>query len=248
MPLDGLLDPGYLSARRSSIVADQLGPDPGPGAPSAPAAAGEPLAGASLPDDGNTTHFVVLDRWGNLVCCTATIEAWFGTGITVPGYGFLLNNQLTDFDPRPGGANQVRPLARPASSMVPTLVLRDGNPWLALGSPGGPTIVTAVLQTLLHVVDDGMTLEDAVAAPRVFARGYPGLTWEAHLPAETLAGLAALGHQPSRRPRPIGAVQAIQLDPPTGHPLPVADPRRLGAALQLNRARGTSGAQHRPRP
>lgn len=218
VPVGRLLDPAYLATRRSQIARGPLHGEPGVG---------------PLRDDGDTTHFVVLDRWGNLVCCTATIEELFGSGITVPGYGFLLNNELTDFDAQPGGPNQVRPFARPASSMVPTLLLRDGQPWLALGSPGGPTIVTAVFQTILRLVDDGLTLQEAIASPRLFARRYPLIAWEPAIPPELLAGLAALGHQPTPEPRTIGSVQAIMLDPASEQWIGAADPRRDGAVVEV---------------
>jgi gamma-glutamyltranspeptidase/glutathione hydrolase len=151
----------------------------------------------------------------------------------VPGYGFFLNNELTDFDAEPGGANEVRPFARPASSMIPTLLLREGDPWLALGSPGGPTIVTAVLQTLLGVIDDGLSLQSAIDAPRFFAHHYPRVTWEAGVPEEMLAGLAALGHRPDERPTIIGSVQAVILDAASGSWRGGADGRRGGSVIEV---------------
>jgi predicted phosphoribosyltransferase len=118
--------------------------------------------------------------------------------------------------------------------MAPTFLLRDGRPWLALGSPGGPTIVTAILQTLLGLLDDGLGLEAVVAAPRYFAGQYPRFTWEKGLPAETLAELRDLGHRPSRRPIAIGGVQAIMIDPESGRRFGVADPRREGAVIEVD--------------
>ena len=164
------------NAARSSLTR-RLGQGPRPGRPELPGSGADMPARTDLHETGQTTHFVTADRWGNLVSCTSTVEDFFGSGIMVPGFGLLLNNELDDFDPRPEAANRVRPLARPASSMTPTLVLRDGQPWLALGSPGGPTIVTTVLQVLLRVIDDGLGLADAIAAPRWFAaatRASPG--------------------------------------------------------------------------
>jgi gamma-glutamyltranspeptidase/glutathione hydrolase len=188
---------------------------------------------APAAEHGETTHFTVTDRWGNLVGCTSTIEDFFGCGITVPGFGLLLNNEMTDFSPRPGDANAIRPFARPASSMAPTLLVRDGRPELALGSPGGPTIVTAIFQTLLRLVDDGLALQEAIEAPRFFASYHPRLTWERGLPAETLAGLRELGHQPSSRPTTIGSIQAIARDPATGRWVGAADQRRLGTVIEV---------------
>ena len=116
----------------------------------------------------STTNLTVADRWGNVVEYTLTIEQTGGSGIVVPGRGFLLNNELTDFsleyvadDP-----NRIQPGKRPRSSMSPTIVLEDGKPFLALGSPGGSTIITTVLQMLFNRIDLGMTIEQAMAAPR----------------------------------------------------------------------------------
>jgi gamma-glutamyltranspeptidase/glutathione hydrolase len=232
VPVDELLDRNYLAARRTLIELERLGADPAAGTPSGPAFSHDAATPAiSLAENGQTTHFVVVDGWSNLVCCSTTIESWFGTGITVPGYGFLLNNELTDFDPNPGSANQARPFARPASSMVPTLILREGQPLLALGSPGGPTIVGAVLQVILSVIDDGLSLQAAIEAPRFFAKDYPRMTWEQGLPQETLAGLVELGHQPADEPAIIGCVQAAMRDPASEQWTAAADPRRDGAVI-----------------
>jgi gamma-glutamyltranspeptidase/glutathione hydrolase len=230
VPEDALLDPGYVAKRRALITTGPLERAPAAGA----------LERASPPsprpaERGETTHFVAADRWGNLVTCTGTLEDFYGSGIVVPGYGFLLNNELTDFAAQPGGANQVRPGARPASSMVPTLVTRGSEPWLALGSPGGPTIVTAVAQVLLRVLADHLPLQAAVDAPRYFARpAFPRFTWERGLPAETLSRLEALGHQPSGRPTTIGSVQALMRDEQTGRWIGAADPRRHGTVVEID--------------
>jgi gamma-glutamyltranspeptidase/glutathione hydrolase len=228
VPVTGLLDRHYLNQRRAEVVAGPLGPAPATGVLDAFHPGAAPAA-----EHGETTHFTVTDRWGNLVGCTSTIEDFFGCGITVPGFGLLLNNEMTDFSPRPGDANAIRPFARPASSMAPTLLVRDGRPELALGSPGGPTIVTAIFQTLLRLVDDGLALQEAIEAPRFFASYHPRLTWERGLPAETLAGVRELGHQPSSRPTTIGSIQAIARDPATGRWVGAADQRRLGTVIEV---------------
>jgi gamma-glutamyltranspeptidase/glutathione hydrolase len=230
VPLAGLLDPGYLAARRALIQRGPLGPEP---------RAGQVEGGADRPpaadrEHGQTTHFVVIDGWGNLVSTTSTIEDFFGCGLTVPGYGFLLNNEMTDFALAPGGPNEIKPFARPPSSMAPTLVLERGEPLLALGSPGGPTIAPAVLQALLRHLADGLPLAEAIGAPRWFASGFPHLTWERGLPESTLAGLVALGHRPSQRPTTIGSVQAARRDPSTGAWEGAADPRREGAVVYVD--------------
>ena len=230
VPVQGLLDPKYLDSRRKLIQPGSLGPEPAAGRPD-PVEEAAPLT--HWPETGQTTHFTVLDRWGNLVCCTSTIEDFFGSGISVPGYGFLLNNEMTDFNPEPGGPNEIRPLARPSSSMAPTLLSRDGKPWLALGSPGGPTIMTTVLQVILRVVDEGLPLQAAIDLPRIFASRFPRLTWELDMPAETLEGLRALGHRPAQRPTTIGSVQAIMLDD-AGMASGAADPRRDGSVIYVD--------------
>jgi gamma-glutamyltranspeptidase / glutathione hydrolase len=170
-------------------------PFAGPGGcvPARPALTGQPSDGAS------TNNLVVADRWGDVVSYTTTIEELGGNGVVVPGRGFLLNNELTDFDFVPiqaGVPDPNLPAAgkRPRSSMAPTIVLRDGRPFLAVGSPGGASIITTVLQILLDRLDFGMTLPQAIAAPRASQRN--GATTQAEpdfiaLPAAP--GLQALG-------------------------------------------------------
>ena len=130
--------------------------------------------GAAAPDTegSSTTHLTAADRWGNVVAYTLTIEQTGGSGIVVPGRGFLLNNELTDFSAvfDEADPNRIQPGKRPRSSMSPTIVLRDGRPFLALGSPGGSTIITTVLQVLLNRIDLGMTIPEAIAAPRAAQR------------------------------------------------------------------------------
>ncbi len=161
-------------------------------------------AGAAIaaPDRGHhTNHFVVADSAGNVVSYTNTIEQLGGNGIVVPGRGFLLNNELTDFNfaPTQGSAPDPNlPAAgkRPRSSMSPTIVLKDGQPFLALGSPGGATIITTVLQILVNRIDFGMTLPDAIAAPRASQRNTATTQAEpAFIAAATTPGLETLGHK-----------------------------------------------------
>ena len=129
------------------------------------------MPGSPVEDGQSTTNLTVADRWGNVVEYTLTIEQTGGNAMVVPGRGFLLNNELTDFNftPTQGTApdpNLPGPGKRPRSSMSPTIVLDDGKPFLALGSPGGATIITTVLQVLVNRIDLGMTLPEAMAAPR----------------------------------------------------------------------------------
>jgi gamma-glutamyltranspeptidase / glutathione hydrolase len=177
VPQAGLLDPAY-AATRSCLITDH--------ALSSPAAPGHPYppysgcaAGAATPNPAHegtsTNHLVVADKYGNVVSYTNTIEQIAGSGITVPGRGFLLNNEMTDFNFAPSAPgvydpNLPAPGKRPRSSMSPTIVLSDGKPIFAVGSPGGATIITTVLQILLNHIDFGMSLPDAIAAPRASQR------------------------------------------------------------------------------
>jgi gamma-glutamyltranspeptidase/glutathione hydrolase len=178
VPLDGLLSKGFAAERRCLIGPTALASPVAPGNPFPPfdtTCAGA-AARTALADEGpSTNHLTVADRFGDVVSYTTTIEQIAGSAIAVPGYGFLLNNELTDFDPVPlvpGVFDPNLPAGgkRPRSSMSPTIVLRDGRPFLALGSPGGATIITTVLQILLNRLDFGMSLPDAIAAPRASQR------------------------------------------------------------------------------
>ena len=155
-------------------------------------------AGAALPGVGagssHTTHVTVADGDGNVVAATQTINSLFGSRAMVPGTGMLLNNTMALFDPHPGHALSVAPGKRMTSSMAPTLVLRDGRPALALGLPGGARIFASVLQAIVNVIDHGMTVQEAVEAPRVWTQGQE-LEVEAAIGQEIRAGLAARGHQ-----------------------------------------------------
>jgi gamma-glutamyltranspeptidase / glutathione hydrolase len=162
-----------------------------------------PLSAAvTVPDhEHHTNHFVVTDGAGNIVSYTNTLEEWGGSGIVVPGRGFLLNNELTDFNFAPtqdSAPDPNLPAAgkRPRSSMSPTIVLKNDQPFLAVGSPGGTTIITTVLQILVNRIDFGMTLPDAIAAPRASQRNTPTTQAEpAFLAQSTTRDLQALGHK-----------------------------------------------------
>ena len=144
-----------------------------------PAAAAAP-ADEKDTENISTTNLTVADKWGNVVEYTLTIEQTGGSGIVVPGRGFLLNNELTDFSTvyDPTDPNRIEPGKRPRSSMSPTIILKDGEPFLALGSPGGSTIITTVLQTILNRVDLGMSISEAIAAPRAAQRNTAKVTAE----------------------------------------------------------------------
>jgi gamma-glutamyltranspeptidase / glutathione hydrolase len=236
VPITGMLDPGYI-AQRSAVINRQYANETW--------SAGDPWifepayrsslrqsAAPSPGGPGQTTHFTTADRWGNVVAVTATIESLFGSGIMVPGVGLLLNNQMSDFDERPGGPNQVRPGARPLSSMAPTMVMNEGRPILTLGSPGGATIVPTILQVLSRILDAGQSLEEAIAAPRLYAGPGRRITWEEGTDTQLLDALRERGHEIAPEARTIGNVQSIMVDWATGNLTAAADPRRQGSTAQ----------------
>jgi gamma-glutamyltranspeptidase/glutathione hydrolase len=200
---------------------------------------------ARQPGEGaSTNHFVVTDRSGDVVSYTNTIEELGGSGIVVPGRGFLLNNELTDFDftpLQPGVPDPNLPAAgkRPRSSMSPTIVLKSGKPWLAVGSPGGASIITTVLQILVNRIDFGMTLPQAIAAPRASQRNAPVTQAEpAFIAAPATPGLEQLGQSfaivdtspldPSIKISPdIGAATGLEFLG-SGQVLAAAEPVRRG--------------------
>lgn len=188
---------------------------------------------------GQTTHFSVMDKWGNLVSYTTTIEQVFGTGIMVPGYGLMLNNEMTDFDATPGGVNQVEPGKRPRSSMSPTLVIKDGQPFMAVGSPGGPTIIASVAQTILNVIDHQLPIQEAILTPRVYSSSYPNVQWEAGINQDVILELLGKGHQFAEKPGDIGNVQAVIYDFTTGKMYGGADNTREGTVLGVDAVKST---------
>ena len=188
----------------------------------------------------NTTNLTVADRWGNIVEYTLTIEQTGGSGIVVPGRGFLLNNELTDFtavydktDP-----NRIEPGKRPRSSISPTIVLRDDKPVLALGSPGGSTIITTVLQMLVNRLDRGMTIQESIAAPRAAQRNMADVTAEQSFIDSYGAALSPYGHtfvaagKPGSSAAEIGAATAIEFGP-RGRMTAVSEPVRRGGGSAL---------------
>ncbi|MEU4005051.1 gamma-glutamyltransferase [Streptomyces albidoflavus] len=239
VPTAGLLSPRFAASRACLIRDDAALTSPlAPGDPRDPA--GCPSGGTPAPttyEGENTTHLTTADRWGNVVAYTLTIEQTGGSGITVPGRGFLLNNELTDFSLTPTtpgvpDPNLPGPGKRPRSSIAPTIVLDGGRPVLALGSPGGATIITTVLQTLTGVVDRGLPLVDAIAAPRASQRNAaatkiePGL-WDSPLRAR----LEKLGHTFRQNPE-IGAATAVQRLP-DGRWLAAAETERRGGGSAM---------------
>jgi gamma-glutamyltranspeptidase/glutathione hydrolase len=177
VPVARLTAREYAAGRRAGIDMAKAG------APAAGVAAGAP----------HTTHVTVADADGNVVAATQTINSLFGSRAVVPGTGMLLNNTMALFDPHPGHTLSVAPGKRMTSSMAPTIVLREGRPALALGLPGGARIFPSVLQAIVNVIDHGMSLQEAVEAPRVWTQGQE-LEVETPIGDEIRAGLASRGH------------------------------------------------------
>jgi gamma-glutamyltranspeptidase/glutathione hydrolase len=232
VPLAGLLSDGFAGERRALI--DPAKAAPGSVAPGNPyddqGSPGLHATAASHPGQ-STTHLVVSDRHGNVVSYTFTIESTGGNGIVVPGYGFLLNNELTDFNfdslTHPNRADGDK---RPRSSMSPTIVTRDGEPFLAVGSPGGSMIITTVAQVLMERLDLGASLPEAIARPRASQRNTPTTSAEpafiASPEGQALADPGPYGHRFTPTAE-IGAATGIEFLS-RGRVLAAAEPVRRG--------------------
>lgn len=229
VPAAGLQNPEF-AASRATLIGDGPGSDVTAGNPFAFQEVGSPplFAPQEGDDEGiSTSHITVADRYGNVVAYTITIEGTGGSGMVVPGRGFLLNNELTDFNATPGTANSVQPGKRPRSSMSPTIVLLDGEPFMALGSPGGSTIITTVLQTIINVIDFGMTAEEAVAAPRMSQQTGSATSAEEGFAEDVMVALTGRGHSFNPTSE-IGAATLIMFNQ-DGTMTAVAEPVRRGS-------------------
>lgn len=229
VPILGLLDPAYIKKRAASIDRDHA-------TPSDQVKPGKP-AGA---EGTETTHFSVVDAQGNAVAVTYTLNGGFGNGITVPGLGFLLNNEMDDFAAKPGAANMfglvqgegntIRPGKRPLSAMTPTIILRDGKLFMTVGAPGGSRIITAVTEVFLNVADFGMNVQDAVDAPRFHHQWQPDTLYlEKGFSPDTVDLLKARGFHVDYSPGVVIArVEAIVVD--GGWLMGGSDGRNVGKA------------------
>ncbi len=211
VPVARLLDPRYIAKLRGSI-------DPAHATPSDKVRAGDLKAFES----SETTHYSIVDKEGNAVAVTYTLNGGYGSGVTLPGLGFLLNNEMDDFSAKPGvpnmfgvlggDANAIQPGKRPLSSMTPTIVLKDGKPFLVVGTPGGSRIITSVMETILNVLDFGMNIQDAVNAPRFHHQWRPDmLQLEPGISPDTRALLEHRGHS-IEIVRSICEISAIQFE------------------------------------
>ena len=227
-PLARLLDKRYAAKIRAAI-------DP------ARAGVSKDIAPGVAPHEGsNTTHYSIVDKAGNAVAVTTTLNDWFGARITVPTTGVLLNNEMDDFTAKPGvanlyglvqgEANAIAPGKRPLSSMSPTIVTRDGKPVAVLGTPGGSRIITAVLHTLLNLVDHGMTVQEAVDAPRFHQQWQPEATSVEPfaLSPDTRRILEGFGHR-FGEPQTANHLAAILVGAPSLGGKPVGKNRFYGA-------------------
>jgi gamma-glutamyltranspeptidase/glutathione hydrolase len=195
VPISKLLDPSYIASRRKSI-------DPEHATPSEQIHPGS----ISIREGSETTHFNIVDNEGNAVAVTYTLNNGYGSGVTVPGLGFLLNDEMDDFASKPGAenmfhliqgeSNAIQPGKRPVSSMTPTIVLRDGKLFLMLGAPGGARIINGVLQVLLNVEDFHMNVQDAVDWPRFHHQWMPDVLYlEKGISPDTVRILRGMGHK-----------------------------------------------------
>ena len=236
-PVAALLDPAYAASVRARIAPERATPSD---------------AMAPVPKEGgNTTHFAVVDGDGNAVAVTYTLNDWFGVRKVVPGTGIVLNNEMDDFTAQPGHpnmfglvqgeANAVAGGKTPLSSMAPTIVVRDGKTVMVLGSPGGPRIITTVLDVLLNLVDYGMTAQEAVDAPRLHHQWLPDTLFAERfaLSPDTRAALEARGYKVAdgapwgiAETILVGAPRVGEAPPSNGsQSLTVGDPAAFGATL-----------------
>jgi gamma-glutamyltranspeptidase/glutathione hydrolase len=212
-PIAGLLDPEYIMKRRATI-------QPNRATPSDQVSPGHPKGSEST----ETTHFNVVDADGNAVAVTYTLNGGFGSGVTAPGLGFLLNNEMDDFASKPGEpnmfglvqgeANSIAPNKRPLSSMTPTILLKDGKLFMVVGAPGGSRIITGVMQVILNVVDFGMNAQEAVDFPRFHHQWKPDkLELEKGISPDTAALLRGMGYDVTQGPNvSVARVEAIVID------------------------------------
>jgi gamma-glutamyltranspeptidase/glutathione hydrolase len=222
VPVAGLTAKDYAASLRKTI-------DPTKATAVAP---GDP---APYDKPANTSHISVVDRDGNIVALTQTINFFFASGVVVPGYGIMLNDEMDDFvTTGPGSANSVEPGKRPLSSMAPTLVLKDGKPFLTIGTPGATRIISALPQILMNIIDHKMDIQSAIEAPRIHAMTRE-IFLESRIPQDVRAALTALGHPLQVRGEMdlyFGGAQGIMIAP-NGVLFGGADPRRDGFAKGL---------------
>jgi gamma-glutamyltranspeptidase/glutathione hydrolase len=255
VPTAGLLSDEY-AAERSALINPETCMEVGtveagdPWPYNSGESKGNPNTAELADEEGqNTTHFSIADRDGNIVTWTSTIESAWGTGLMVPGYGFMLNNELTDFNSVPQfnpdpdnfnpGANDIAPGKRPRSSMAPTMIFDGKKPVAAFGSPGGSTIIWSVTNMTLNLIDHEMVVQEAVNAPRI-AQTSAGVNTSRELgfSDEVIQELESLGEtcQRFRSPSVIGSVQTVLIEQQGQRQYGAADKRRIGGVVSIRRA------------
>ena len=230
IPLDWITSKSYATSRRADIDMSRATPQH----------AGTPHAESSY-----TTHVTAADADGAMVSMTQTLNELFGSKVTVPGTGVLLNNTQALFDPHPGNPNSITANKRAVSSMAPTIVSKDGRAWLGMGAPGGVRIFGSVLQAIVNIVDHGMTLQEAVEAPRIWTQGQE-LQVEATFGADVRDGLGALGHHVTRVSNVAGGMNGIMIDAERGYLTGAACWRADGAPAGLSGGPADSAARFNP--
>jgi gamma-glutamyltranspeptidase/glutathione hydrolase len=249
VPLERLLSREYAAERRRLISPERtmpLVPPPADAAapvrpPAAATPAGATPAGATpavagTADKSNTTHLTVADAAGNMVALTQTLGAWYGSGVVAADTGVLFSNQLRHLHTEPDSPSKLGPGRRPRSNQSPLIVLKDGAPWLAIGTPGSDGIWQRLAQVIANIVDFGMDIQSAVAAPRMIYGGYqetgtdvpPKFDVEDRVAPQAIAELRAKGYELSVIPSDEGSVNGVLRDPASGFLSGGADPRRLG--------------------
>ena len=199
VPLEGIVSRDYAGVRRGDLDPQRANPQAGPGDPWPfdPGAATR-FERSSVSGDGNTTHINVVDKDRNMVSLTSTLGELYGSAVTIAGTGIVLNNATTWFDPEPGSVNSVGPGKRVMSAAAPFLLLRDGLPFAAVGSPGGRKVISAVAQIIINLTDFHRPMQQSISAPRAHSEG-PITEISTRFPPELIDALAAMGHEIARR-------------------------------------------------
>ncbi|HEV7815680.1 MAG TPA: gamma-glutamyltransferase, partial [Janthinobacterium sp.] len=236
-PVAGLLSKDFAARRREQISNSRAAEHVAAGDPylfqKDPSTPQRPAAGRLLAESAHTTHLTVSDKDGNIVSYTFTIESWGGSGIVVPGYGFILNNEMTDFDFSGPQPNVPEAGKRPRSSMAPTIAFKSGKPAFSIGSPGGATIITTVLETIVNYIDLGMTMDKAIAAPRISERNGDASDIEPGFAGTPQAkALEKYNHRWGKEVEEIGAANALVFNP-DGTVTAVSESKRHGVGSAL---------------
>ncbi|WP_113930051.1 gamma-glutamyltransferase [Bacillus sp. P14.5] len=236
VPVNGLLDPEYIAERAKFIdFKGGRNPDIDFGNPweYETSEIKQGAASQKRTEGRETTHFTAVDQWGNVASCTSSLEHYFGTGIMIEEYGFLLNNDLTDFKVEKGHINEMRGGKYPVSAKCPTIILKDGEPFMTLGSPGGPTIVSSVAHVIMNVIDFKMDLKEAIEHPRLYNSTAPEAWVEDDFDEGVKRKLKSLGIEILDDTMPIGNVQAILINKEENFYYGAADSTRPGKAAAV---------------